>query len=207
MFNRFVNFKMKLHNYSRFTDVFYIGIVSVFSIATRLLLLTTANVMYYFDSYSYFSSALKFLQLGIFPSYRSAYVTSLSGWLAIPNYFNADLLFSAKLFTVFISLILVCCVYLLFSKVVGRKFAFILSLLVSVEPVFLSFSVTSHNDIFYVLFGILTLYFSISKSKVLSLLVVPVFFVISCLTSEMDVRSSRSNITFSVFLKNCKIRD
>ena len=52
------------------------------------------------------------------------------------------------------------------------------------EPVFLSFSVTSHNDIFYVLFGILTLYFSINKSKVLSLLVAPIFFVISCLTSE-----------------------
>lgn len=163
-----------------------ISLILVVSLIIRLyLIIKIADPMYYYDSYSYYFEALRFAKTGEPPLgiSHSSFTLLLACWLYVFGPLT-DSLFIARIFVLLMSLVVIVIVYLLAQKALLPTFAFVASLLVSLEPRFLSFSITTHNDIFVVLTGLSSLYLSLSKSKIAYVLLTPIIFMLSCLASD-----------------------
>jgi hypothetical protein len=172
------------HIINKFKHIpFWIILIILVTLLTRITLYASVpSTMFFYDSYIYFSQASLLLEKGIMPSVDLSYSLSLAGWL-----FAFDWIYQKLVIARFFNICLAClagCLSFELSKKFSNEFAFTATLLLLVEPIFLSLSITTHNDVFALVSGLVALYSSFSKRKILYLLVGPLAFLVTVLSKS-----------------------
>jgi len=143
-----------------------------------VLLLATPGTMYYYDSYNYFSQALEFIRSGRLPSIDPPFTLLLGFWIFLFGSISEPLIV-ARFFSITLAVITSIFLFNLSKKFLGEDFALLTTLLIMMEPMFLSFSITTHNDVFAVMNAILSLNWALSKRKIFYFLGAPTTFMLA----------------------------
>lgn len=144
----------------------HVAIISLvsFTVITRLLLIINSPFIYHFDSYKYISEAIDLSSAGKIQFGAGApFVISLGVLFYI---FGSTLgvILVSRLLMLLMSSLLVCIIYLFGLRISGKILGFIAALLTIFEPLFLSYSIVPHNDIFVVAMGLAALYLATSEN-------------------------------------------
>jgi len=162
-----------------YPSLLWILLLSIITIFSRVMLLVLVpGPMFYYDSYYYFSQASDFISKGLIPSDDPVFSILLGLWIAVFRVFS-DPLIVARFFTITLTLITSFLVFNLARKFLGDEFAFTATTLIMLEPILLSFSITTHNDVFAMMNAMLSLNFAVSQRRILSTLGMPVTFLLA----------------------------
>ena len=147
------------------------------TIVTRLILIANAPFTYYLDSYTYISKAINFvssgtIQLGV----GMPFIAFLGGF-----YYLFGSLSGSRLLMLLMSGLLVSVIYFFGRKMSGKIFGFIAAIVAIFEPLFLSYSIVPHNDVFAIAMGITALYLATSDTK-FGYILSPFFYYIAIIT-------------------------
>jgi hypothetical protein len=152
-----------------------------FSVVTRLLLIKNAPFVYFFDSYGYVSKALDFLFQGAIPfGVGVPFTLSLAAFMFAFGPILQPVL-AARLLMLVMTSLTVCVTYLLGTRIVNKTFGFLAALLALFEPLFLTYSIVPHNDVFAVAMGLTAIYLATSNVR-FSYALGAVFFYFTVLT-------------------------
>ena len=170
----------RISHYLKVSDsLFWILFLSVITVATRvMLMLLIPGHMYYFDSYHYVSSASDFISGGRVPSVDPPFTLLLGLWIVIFRSISEPLLV-ARFLNIMLAIITSFGLFSLSRKFLDEQFAFMSTLLIMMEPIFLSFSITTHNDIFALMNAVVSLNWALSQRKIFYVLGVPVTFALA----------------------------
>jgi Dolichyl-phosphate-mannose-protein mannosyltransferase len=161
-------------------DVILIVFLGVITFTTLLLLLfNSGKAMFNIDSYTYAYAAI-LIAKGSSAFSLSPFINILS--LAIQVLGNsANALLSLRIMNIVFAFQLVVFVYLIARKIFDPFFSAFTALIASFLPLFQSYSITLHNDIFAVSMGFASLYF-IMKPRFVNIVLAISLFVVSTLT-------------------------
>lgn len=137
--------------------------------------------MYYYDSYHYVSWASDFINKGSMPSVDPPFTVLLALWIATFGSFSEPLIVARFLNTI-LALITSFLLFNLSRKFLGDEFAFMSTLLIMIEPIFLSFSITTHNDVFAMMNAVASLNGALSQRRIFYMLGAPVTFTLAVLS-------------------------
>lgn len=163
------------------SDIAPLTILLSITIATRLLLIANASFVYYFDSYVYMSQAISFVSSGTIQfGVGMPFVTFLGAFYYI---FGSTLgvVSASRLSMLLVSALLVSVIYFFGLRISGKIFGFLVALIAIFNPLFLSYSIVPHNDVFTIAMGLTALYL-VTSDKKFSYLLSPFFFYITIFT-------------------------
>ena len=151
------------------------------TLVTRLLLIASAPFVYHFDAYAYVSKAIAFISSGTIQfDVGMPFVIFLGGFYYL---FGAAFgaLSASRILMLLMSMLIVSVIYLFGLKLSGKIFGFIVALIAIFEPLFLSYSIVPHNDVFSIAMGLAALHFATSDKK-FGYFLSPFLFYIAILT-------------------------
>ena len=162
-----------------FILVVFLGVVTFSTLF--LLLFNSGKAMFNIDSYTYLSTAISIAK-GSSEYSASPFLNILS--LAIKVLANSHtglLILPLRVLNIIFAVQLVLFIYLIARKIFDHFISTLTALMALFLPLFQSYSITLHNDIFAVSMGFASLYF-IMKLKPANIAVATAFFIISILT-------------------------
>jgi hypothetical protein len=161
-------------------NIFCISALLFLVVITRIILITYAPHIYFFDAYTYIKSAEDFAHFNSF-NYEVGLPFILSLGISLKLFSWLSPILVAQGFMVCFSAIVVVLLFLIGRKMAGTFFGFIAAVLASFEQYFLSFSIVPHNDIFAIALGLSAFYFATTTNKVRYILS-PVLFYLAVAT-------------------------
>jgi hypothetical protein len=161
-------------------NIFCISALLFLVVITRIILITYAPHIYFFDAYTYVKSAEDFVHFNSF-NYEVGLPFILSLGISLKLFSWLSPILVAQGFMVCFSAIVVVLLFLIGRKMAGTFFGFIAAVLASFEQYFLSFSIVPHNDIFAIALGLSAFYFATTTNKIRYVLS-PVLFYLAVAT-------------------------
>lgn len=169
-----LSFRFNMQNFSR-QEIIYVLILVSLVVFTRIILVSIAPNMYFFDSYGFVNKALDLVYNGQISFGAGLPFIFLLGfclysfsWVAPPLIIVQSIMISFSIITILI-------LYLIAKKISGTLFAFLGSILAAFEPYFISYSIVGHNDVFAIALGLASFYFVIATKK-LNYIITPFLF-------------------------------
>lgn len=173
-------FEKIISNLRPFHTSFYAILILIVTFVSRFVLIAVIpETMYYYDSYLYFSQATSLMETGTFPAVDISYTLLLSSWISIFGWIYEKLLISRYL-NIFLAAITAIILFNL-SRRFSDEFAFTSTLLILFEPMFLSFSITTHNDIFALMSALVAISCALSNKKICFQFIAPLTLSIAVL--------------------------
>lgn len=163
------------------SDIIPLTVLLSITMATRLLVIVNASFAYYFDSYTYMSQATNLISSGtIHFGVGMPFVVFLGAFYYI---FGSTLgvVSASRLSMLLVSALLVSVIYFLGLRISGKIFGFLVALIAIFNPLFLSYSIVPHNDVFTIAMGLTALYL-VTSDKKFGYLLAPFFFYIAVFT-------------------------
>ncbi len=173
-FNINTNFRIDL------VALLILGIISIVAIA--LFYNSNGQIMIYYDSYKHYQSAI-FLSEGLTTD-NNPFIIFLSFLYSIFPAENALTLI--RFFMILFSIQLVFFFYLTIRKIIDPLFSFAGAAMLSFIPVFMTYSITLHDDIFAFAMGLSALYFSIKPKNSFKMIISIILIIFTGLT-RIDV--------------------
>jgi len=163
-------------------DIIFVVFLSFVVIISRAIFLENhQETMIYVDAYKHLSMAI-FINSNA--SSPGSFITILSYFY--PLFDNPDeAILYLRLLVLTFSIQLVAFFYLICRKLFNPFYSLIGSLLVSFLPLFVSFSMTFHDDIFALAMGFTSLYFSINCKRLVNVALAG-FFVFLAVSTRFD---------------------
>jgi hypothetical protein len=158
--------------------VIFLAVVTSFTLF--FLLVNSGKAMFNIDSYSYLSDAISIAK-GSTEHSASPFINMLSLAIKVLENSHIELLLPLRVLNIVFAVQLVIFVYLIARKMFGHFTSTITALLALFLPLFQSYSITLHNDIFAVSMGFTSLYF-IMKPKLANIVLATAFLIVSVLT-------------------------
>lgn len=157
-------------------------LLAVITISSRVvLILQIPSTMFFYDSYNYFIQASDFISFGQVSSTDPAFSILLGLWIAAFGFLSEPLIV-ARFLNIALALITSFFMFNLGKKFLGEDFAFISTILIMIEPIFLSFSITTHNDVFAMLNVVVSLSWALSQRRIFYVVGVPITFILAVLS-------------------------
>jgi len=161
------------------SNAFLLALLTLILVITRLTLISDAPFVYNLDPYTYLTQARVFassgtIQIGV----GTPFIIALGVFLFI---FGSSFgtIIASRLLMLLMTALAVIVIYLFGLKMSGKVFGFLAALFAIFVPIFLSYSIVPHNDVFAMAMGLAGLYLATSDSKLAYILSpIPVYIAI-----------------------------
>jgi hypothetical protein len=161
-------------------DVFLIVLLGLFTFSTlMLLLLNYGKTMFNIDSYGYLDTAISIAK-GSGKFSFSPFINIMSFVIRLLGN-SVDIILSLRIMNIVFSIQLIIFIFLIARRIFNPIFSAFTALMALFLPLFQSYAITLHNDIFAASMGFTSLYF-IVKPKLVNLLLAALFFFLAVLT-------------------------
>jgi Dolichyl-phosphate-mannose-protein mannosyltransferase len=158
--------------------VVFLGVVSFSTLF--FLLVNSGKAMFNIDSYTYLSTAVSIAK-GSSEYSANPFINIISLAIKVSTNLHIESLLPLRILNIVFAVQLVVLIYLIARKIFDHFFSTLTAVMALFLPLFQSYSITLHDDIFAISMGFASLYF-IMKPKLANIVLATAFFTISILT-------------------------